>query len=324
MGRDVFFRLEVPPVIGTLDEGEIAARIEAFANAKGSQPEVVPLEPNLGSDTSSLLESPFPVLEAWKFPWNHETPAWKFADHAFGYLPLEDKTGNGIVSIVDPARVSPDNDLRGKAIDIKLDRLRVFQYPGGGQHNILFGFAAAHQAGDKPEGTQDLRFNKNYQVEEGAGSGTRGYPIFSGLRIPDGGVAFECTTVNISNVDDEKLLAAMNSDIFNKGLSLLSSINPVIPIASGLATGILKSLAARNENITVQHFLLGLDWNPGLTGAALREGSYIAVQTMDADAWKWLDWEFHTSNGAIVSKETGLSIPLNYVVFRVSKTERQA
>jgi hypothetical protein len=309
------FKLDVPEVIGRLSEQQIALKLEAAAQQRSE----FRLEGVLQNIDLQETGQPTAVREAIRWPWNSETRCWQFTDHAFGYLPLTNPGSASFVDIADAGSIAPDIALKDVNLRIRLDRLRVFEYPGDGVHNILFGFSAAHKIGAGAAETQDLRFNQTYPVLQGSGAGVRGYPIFDGLRVAPAGVAFECTTVNVSNADDNKLSSFLNSDVLNKGMTLLNSFNPIIPVASSLATGILKAFAGRYENITVQHFQLGLDLDAGLTGARLREGSYIAVQVERAEEWDWSKWTFDLSHGAILSKEQGIAMPLNYVVFRVNR-----
>jgi hypothetical protein len=246
-------------------------------------------------------------------------PAYKYTAHAFGYIPKAATGTSPTTDITDAGNTAADANLKGQNIKITLDRLRVFQYPGEGIHTILFDFYAQHQTPNAGE-TQDLHFTQSYRVQEGSGAGITGYPVFVGLKVGDEGVSFKCFTVNVKNEGDQKVLAFLGSDVFKKGLQLVNSINPVVPIVSGFATGIVDAFAHRNDNVPVQDFYMGLDFSSVQTRAQLREGSYIAVQVPDAVAWDWSQWVFKSANGQIVSKGTpSTGVPFNYVVFSVSK-----
>jgi hypothetical protein len=313
MGHSPEFTLDVPEVIGQLPQEQIDKKIEAFARERAKIP-IQDVLPSIDFVPAKVSDA---SLEAFWLPWSRERPCWSFTDHAFGYIGLDLPHGKSSVDIKDAGNIEPETKLKEDNIRIRLDRLRVYEYPGGGKHNILFGFSAVHKYGPNSGDIQDLRFNKTYAVQEGSGAGVLGYPVFDGLRVAPSGVAFECTTVNVSNVDDNKLASFLNSDVFDKGMTVLNGFNPIIPMASNMATAILKAFAQRHENITVQHFQLGLDLDPGLTGAHLRTGSYIAVQVEVAEKWDWLDWIFDPKNGAVLSRESREVIPLNYVIFRV-------
>jgi hypothetical protein len=256
---------------------------------------------------------------AW--PWPKKDPVYKFTEHAFGFIPKANTDGAPSVEIKDAGNIQADNSLKNSNIKITLDRLRVFDYPGGGIHTVLFDFYAQHQT-STPGQTQDLHFTQKYRVHQGGGAGITGYPVFVGLRVGLEGVSFRCFTVNVKNEDDQKILEFLNSDVFKKGLSLIDSINPVVPVVSGFATGIIEVFAHRNDNVPVQDFYMGLDFSGVQTRAQLREGSYIAVQVPNARDWDWSHWVFRPSNGQVVSTQTARhSIDLNYVVFSISRMQ---
>jgi hypothetical protein len=250
-----------------------------------------------------------------------DTPPYAYTDHAFGYIP---KTGTGspaMVDITDAGNIAADTSLKGASIRITLDRLRVFDYPGSGIHTVLVDFSAQHQTSSAGQ-SQDLRFTQNYRVQEGSAAGITGFTIFSGLGIAKEGVSFKCSTVNVSNEDDQKIVKFLEGAVFKKGLELINNLNPVIPIVSGFATGIIDTFVHRHDNAAVQDFFMGLDFSGISTRAQLREGSYIAVQVPDAAAWDWTKWGFRPSNGQIVSKQSsGQSVPFNYIVFSISKMQ---
>lgn len=238
--------------------------------------------------------------------------------HAIGYVAtVPGATGN--LNIVSAGTIAPDISLRGKNIRITLTKLRVFDYPGGGRHNVLFDFSAQHQASltTPPE---TLHFNQTYKVNENDEAGVINRPIFSGLRVGNDGVFFSAFTVNVSNDDDERMLGFLDGDVFKKGLELANSINPLVPIVSGFAQGIGKAMLSKNKDVAVQKFELGLDFDLNSpVGAKLRQGSYIAVQA--PQSWNWTEWQYDVSRGMFVSKQNPTQpVPFNYVVFNVSKT----
>lgn len=263
-------------------------------------------------------------LASLTWPWDKkQPPSYQFTQHAFGFIPKATTTASALVDITDAGNIQADAALKNEAIKITLDRLRVYNYPGGGIHVILFDFYAQHQVGAGE--TQDLHFTQNYRVQQGAGAGITGYPVFVGLKVGTEGVSFKCSTVNLKNEGDQKILNFLSGDVFKKGLQLVNTLNPAIPVVSGFATGIIEAFAHRNDNAPVQEFQMGLDFSGVATRAQLKVGSYIAVQIPDAAAWDWTQWVFKPSNGQIVAKsDVSQNIPFNYVVFSVSKVESQA
>ncbi len=248
---------------------------------------------------------------------NKPDPIYKYTEHSFGYIP-KSTSSSSLVDITDAGNIKADMSLQGALIKITLDRLRVYSYPGGGTHTILFDFYAQHQVSQGE--SQDLHFTQNYRVREGGGAGISGYPVFIGLKVGNEGVSFKCSTVNVNNEDDQKILRFLGGDVFKNGIQLINAANPALPIVTGFATGIIEAFAHRNDNVAVQDFQLGLDFSGIATRAQLREGSYVAVQVQDASTWDWAQWVFKPSNGQIVSRQTpNKSISLNCVVFSVSR-----
>ncbi len=81
-------------------------------------------------------------------------------------------------------------------------------------------------------------------------------------------------------------------------------------------------LAQRNENVAIQKFYLGLDFENAAMGCRLAEGNYIAVQVDDETAIDWKQWVYKPDLGAIVHKvDTYEMLPYNYVIFQVSRYE---
>lgn len=292
----------LPPVIGNLTALDAARKLEEFGDA-GSAAAIRTVVDDIGTDIS---------YSAIDWPWE-KTPVHKYTAHAFGFIPPAPYPDSR-VDIVDAGNMSAELSLRGKRVKVTLDRLRVQDYPGGGEHMILFDFYARHQTDTQD---QDVRFNQVYRVREGSGAGISGYPVFLGLKVGDEGVAFRCYTVNVENTGDKKILSFLDSDVFKKGLELLNTVNPVVPVVSEFATGITRAFANRNKNVPVQDFFLGLDFSGIGTRAQMKEGSYVAVQIPDL-LWDWSAWQFAPSNGQIVSRDGTEPLPYNYVVFSVS------
>ena len=92
-----------------------------------------------------------------------QQPSYQFTQHAFGFIPKPTTGANGLVDTSDAGNIQAGVGLKNQQIKLTLDRLRVYNYPGGGIHVILFDFYAQHQvsSGD----TQDLYFTQNYRVQ---------------------------------------------------------------------------------------------------------------------------------------------------------------
>jgi hypothetical protein len=247
-------------------------------------------------------------------------PAWKHTAHAFGYIPPLSKD-QSFIEIKHVSQVEADNTLKNSRIVITLDGLRVADYPGNGEHRILFDFYGQNQV---ETAIEDLHFNGTFRVQEGQRAAVLGFPIFVGLNVGNQGVKFKCFTVNVKNTDDEVFLSMMDSDIFRQGLKLATVAQPAIAPLTGMAVAITRSIATRNRNVPVQDFYLGLDFGSTPTGARLAIGSYIAVQipeqlTVD---WNWSDWIYQPQVGQIVNKlDKHQLIPYNYIIFGVNRFE---
>lgn len=244
-------------------------------------------------------------------PWQHTT-------HQFGYIALQTPASIDLQPIQYAGAIVADPSL--KRINIHIDRLRVYNYPGRGMHNIMFSFAARNQL---PNGPELVSFSQTYRVQEGQLAAIQGYPIFIGLNVGTLGAAFECSTINVKNDADEAVLEALESPPFKDGLNLLETLQPALAPFTQITLGIIKTLVARNRNVGVQKFYLGLDFTQAAFSIRLAEGNYIAVQVPTETTLNWDDWVFHRAIGAIVSKADHIvSIPYNYVVFRITRYEK--
>lgn len=233
-------------------------------------------------------------------------PAWKHATHFFGFV--QDDGHIEPASAIEP-------DLNLQRVDIRLDRLRVFDYPGKGRHFVLLAFKATNSLEDDEE---QVAFSQTYLIHEGESAGVAGYPIFFNLSVGRRGANFEVGTVNVKNERDERVLAFMDSGPFNNGLELLTTAQPAIAPLTAAAQGIVKFLLNRRKNVPVQKFFLGLDTDVAPSGARLREGSYIAVQAPELD---WNEWRYNIGRGIVEAKNSpGTDLPFNYLIFRVVRS----
>ncbi len=231
--------------------------------------------------------------------------AWEHSEHLIGYIHV-DGTIESALSITSDASLSK--------IDIRLDRLRVFDYPGRGRHFVLLTFKATNEMSGSQE---TIAFNQTYLAQEKEAAGVTGYPIFRDLSVGRRGAALEVGTVNVKNENDERALSFLDSPEFNQGVQLLTTAQPALAPLTGVALGLTKLMLRSRQNVPVQQFYLGLDHDsPGTTGARLRKGPYIAVQAPDIS---WGDWRFESSSGRVVSATSGsLDISYNYLIFRVT------
>lgn len=292
-------------MLGKMPALTAAARLEAMGD-KGSARQ-------LRSAVRSMNKNPQFAKVAAKW---FEPKAYQWTEHAHGYVPNDAKDSGEGISIVSALTIEADATLKASPIKITLDTLRTFQYPGGGEHQVLFNFEGQHQTTDADQ--QSVKFAQTYRARDTTGAGVSGYPIFTGLRPPAEGVMFSIKTTNVRSSSDQKILTFLGSGVFKEGLKLASAANPVVPIVAGFATGIADAFARRNDDAVVQEFLLGLDFSSSKSRAKLREGVYISVQVPDAAAWNWADFRFRESQVVLKGSPTKRP-PVNYVIFSVSK-----
>ena len=295
------------PVVGKLSPARAAAKLREA----GEDEVAAALERRAGDDEGAargLLDDLLPLVDK---PWQHTA-------HSFGFLPPA-PPGSGLLPLYHAGNIPPAPWLQRTGVTITLERLQVAAYPGGGTHRILFDFYAQNQV---PNAVEHLHFNATYRVREGEQAAILGYPIFVGLNVGPGGLAFRCYTVNVQNDADETFLALLESDVFRAGLRLASAVQPALAPLSGMAYGLTKTVATRHRNVPVQDFYLGLDFGAVPTGARLAEGAYFVVQIPETMrvAWNWNEWAYHADVGQVVNRaDPRQLIPYNYVAFGVSR-----
>lgn len=66
---------------------------------------------------------------------------WMYATHKFGYIAPRKPGSMEPQPIQHPSIITADNTLKNSRINIRLDRLYIEKYPGGGTHNVMVTFA---------------------------------------------------------------------------------------------------------------------------------------------------------------------------------------
>jgi hypothetical protein len=255
--------------------------------------------------------------------------SWLNTQHQYGYIAPFVPGEKRYHPIVSASNMAADTSLQGERVNIRLDHLRVYQYPRpwhspANQHTILFSFEARNQVESAKE--EPVAFNRLYQARTGQDAAVTGEPIFIGLTVGGNGLGFVCRTVNVANSSDEALVAIFESEAVTAGLSLLTIAQPALVPLTSLARGICETLAKNKRNVFVQQARLGLDFDTGATGARLAIGSYVVVQTARPDEIAWSEWAYDANTGAVTRHPDHLAdgerpypLPYNAFTFRVSR-----
>jgi hypothetical protein len=302
------------PMLGALPPEQAASKLRELGEYEAAgllERDSVPLTRHGPSGAKELLRWPF------------QDRPWQYTAHAFGYIAPITGAKDDLVAIKFAGDISPDKTLVGQQIKITLNQLRVADYPGGSEHQILFEFGARNQANKSK--TEDAHFNICLRAREGQSAAAIGVPVFVGLNVGTEGVALHCQTVNVKNTEDERFIEFMGSDHFKNGLQLMRTVQPAIAPLAQMVAGITKSLLQRHRNVKVQEFHLGLDFSRVAAGARLAEGAYVVVQIPDTlvEDWDWQEWVYKTSTGNIVrGDDLETRVPFNYIVFGVTRVNR--
>jgi hypothetical protein len=258
------------------------------------------------------------------------TRPWLNTQHQYGFIAPFTPGEKRYHPIKSASNMDGSRVLIGQRINVRLDYLRVYQYPKpllGPAHNvhtILFTFEARNQLKDNSE--EPVAFNQLYKARTGQDAAVAGQPVFIGLTVGPNGVGFSCKTVNVSNSTDEDLVNVFESDAVTAGLNLLTTAQPALTPLASMARGLCVSLASHSRNVAVQEVKLGLDFDAGQTGARLAIGSYVVAQTAQPNEIAWSEWAYDADTGTVVRHPDHLAegerpypLPNNAFVFRVSR-----
>ncbi len=202
-----------------------------------------------------------------------KTYPWMCANHVIGYVAPGGKSGR--LSISPAVEIEPDADLIGKAIKINLNKFHVNDYPGILKHTVLMEFTGRSQTGDTKE---DLRFTTVCEIKN-KDSTSAGLPIFTGVRVPADGLAFDGRTLRVKGDGDEMILGVLKSKTFQRGITLLAHAQPALPMLTQMSAGVVEYLLKQSRNRAVQRFDLGLDFSRSGTSAQLRLTALSASPT---------------------------------------------
>jgi hypothetical protein len=293
-------------VLSRMPPEEAAARLKEIGETE------LALELTKGPARNAARATSFGISDLFSGP----VKPWAHATHVFGFLPSSPTSDQG-QTIFSPGQIKADSALQNGRINVTLNRLRIAEYPGRGSRKILFDFSGQNHIAS---GVEDAHFSMTFHAEQNSVIGTINYPIFQGLHVGSEGTLLRCFTVNVQNDQDDKILSALDSDVFKKGLKLATVAQPALAPFSEIAIGMTRAVASRHRNVAVQNIQMGLDFGGPLLGARLAQGDYIAVQVPIEvqTAWDWSDYAFNPRTGEIARTDDKQPIPYNYIAFGVS------
>jgi hypothetical protein len=134
-------------------------------------------------------------------------------------------------------------------------------------------------------------------------------------------------TVNVRSEDDAKLMAALQSEVFQKGLNLISSVGPAVGLLSATLGSIARYIAAGAKNRSVQQGLMAAGFDLELVDEPkLRPGTYIMAQApaeVQGMRWSWGNYVYDRQQRAIVdARDRATLIGYNYVAIGIKPTAR--
>ena len=242
--------------------------------------------------------------------------AWANPEHAIGFIPETDPSVQ-FRDIMPVLMVEGDKALIDQRIKLNLDAFYVQDYPGYGTHTVAIEFSGQDQTESE---ARALKYVTALDVVDKSSANISGIPIFSGLKVPQDGVAFKFRTILIESSADEAIINVLKGSLFKTGLTMLGQVQPVLPQLVSLAAGVTQSLFDHG-NEQVQAYELGLDFSSTGSTARLRCGSYVLAQVKDKSQWTWDDWTFSADTMSVVRKDDHKSrAPVNTVIFSVSKS----
>ncbi|MBA4182181.1 MAG: hypothetical protein C0506_16465, partial [Anaerolinea sp.] len=238
------------PVLGSRSPEEVAEALRAMGDPDAARALPPPEEGTRGG---------LGAIFGWGEP-----KAWQHTAHQLGFIAPGPVNSLASLPIVYPGVIAADPTLKDSRINIHLDRLRVEEYPGGGEHVVMITFRAQNQL--PSNSGEPVSFSQVYRVRAGQAAPVAGYPLCIGLGVGKVGAALQFFTVNVKDSADEATVGVLESSAFTGGLNLLTTAQPALKLLTDLTLGIAKQFATRNRNRPVQDYYLGLDFAPAAFG----------------------------------------------------------
>lgn len=88
-------------------------------------------------------------------------------------------------------------------------------------------------------------------------------------------------------MSNDKLLEALENVVVKNGITLVNSINPIIPVLMEYAIGITKLIASRNKNREITARKMDLYFRKTPSHMKVAKGFYIVLQISDPGKFDW-------------------------------------
>lgn len=245
---------------------------------------------------------------------------WIIKEHT--YLFIDEKNGNAhFAPLRNALSMKAEMQLMNSKINLRIGNVYVHRYPGafGKDIEVLFEFSARHapNSGDNDR-EEVVNFTQIYNLNNGGSSGTAGLMAVKGLIVPRNGIDFKLNTIYVRNKRAEKLLEFLKNPIFESGVEMISSANPVVEKAATYAKGIVDYISKENKGRLIQEVGIGFDFAEKSEVASLKYGTYAAIQGR-RDIVKSKDWIYSYDQSLIVNKTTKERLPYNHMTFVISE-----
>jgi len=229
--------------------------------------------------------------------------------------------------IVPASSIVPQKPLKNRTLDVTLDRFHVQRYPGSSKHTIQINFSVEHLVNLTEKTSSDVLIKQDvlygYIIEavDGQAAPLVGAAIFRGLRIQNE-LQMKIATIHLVDRVEQRILEVLQSDVMKKGLTLISTVNPVFSMISELIIGTTQMFLSREKNRAIHEVPIGLLINAADADPKLREGSYLLVQA-DADWFELNDYYWNRARGRVEHNELHEELAFNYMVFSLKKSLTQ-
>ncbi|WP_294642461.1 hypothetical protein [uncultured Aureimonas sp.] len=234
---------------------------------------------------------------------------------------IDDDRSGSVSRVLTGNRIAADPSLAGTRIKVTLDHFYAAEYPGRGKQSILCEFQGKNQIAGSSE---PIHFAATLTVQNQDSAGITGLPLFLGLTVGKNGIQLSGRTVYVGSTSDDALMGIFDSEIYKKGLSLLSTAQPALAPLALTAGGVIKFLINGPKNQEVHQFKMGFDFTGSKTSPRLRLGSYIVAQGGDQSTIPLSSCVWDNERSRLYNQRTGKEVTeFNYMVFGISSFDEE-